>query len=84
MAQTSALLDKEDLLTEIERIKSLYPSAPPIGKTNPEQIERSSGLFANDPLFEAAVRAGQEWRKAESTENEREQNIKDASDVISA
>ena len=33
-------------------------------------LDNIFGIFADDPEFEKAVRAGQEWRKAEVSEEE--------------
>lgn len=73
MFQPTFSLSEAEFLEEVERIKARYPATPPIGKTDPEQIERLSGLFADDPLFDAAVRAGQEWRNADRPSDEQDE-----------
>ena len=33
------------------------------GRTAPDFLEQFSGIFANDPTFDEAVRLGREWRE---------------------
>ena len=70
-------LSETDFLQEVQRIKERYPATTPIGRTNPEQLERLSGIFANDSFFEAAVHAGEAWRSADrlADETDEEPNI---------
>ena len=73
-----------DFLAEVERIKAQYPATPPIGKTDPEALERLAGLFADDPYFEAAVRAGQEWRNADRPIDEEDEPMKHEDHAVPA
>lgn len=51
----------------VAKIKAKVESgAPPVtGRTSPDFLQRFSGIFANDPTFDEAVRLGQEWRHAD-------------------
>ena len=45
-------------------------SLPPQGKPSPQGWLSTFGMFANDPLFEAAMDAGELWRKQQTWEKE--------------
>jgi phage-related baseplate assembly protein len=47
---------------EIAQLKARL-SAIPTKKNN--WVERIAGTFANDPIFEEAVRLGRKWRKSD-------------------
>ena len=40
------------------------------GKPGPNDWERSFGMFANDPVYESAMKLGREWREAQTYEKE--------------
>ena len=50
---------------EVARLKAQI-ALPPSRGTNPNSwVEEMAGTFANDPIFEEAVRLGRKWRDAE-------------------
>ena len=55
------------LEAEVKRLKlqMAQETGAVSGKTAPDFLDRFSGIFANDPTFEEAVRLGKEWRYAD-------------------
>lgn len=45
-------------------------SLPPLGGASQQDWMSTFGMFANDPLFEAAMDAGESWRKQQTWEKE--------------
>ena len=64
-------LTEQEILAEIERIRHNYPALPRPKPTNPDFLERSSGVFADDPAFERVVRFSEEKRERERREASR-------------
>ena len=58
------------LETEMERLKQERSAAPapPIAPASTEEMpwwERIFGTFKDDPMFEEAMRLGEEWRRSQ-------------------
>ena len=52
---------------EVGRLQILFAQSRGMvsGRTAPDFLERSVGIFADDPTFDEAVRLGREWRNAD-------------------
>lgn len=63
-AQTSAALEERVAAVET-KLEKLEKAKPAQKSGEPQGWQRMVGIFADNPLFEEAVRHGKEWRASE-------------------
>lgn len=76
MTETETLTERIALLEEqVRQIQSRLPpeTGAVSGRTAPDFLARFSGIFANDPTFDEAVRLGREWRYADRPQEDADQ-----------
>ncbi len=61
---------REALEREIAQIREKYKDQPPavVGRTSPDFLEKYTGMFANDPVFDEMIRSIEEERERERRE----------------
>ncbi len=61
------------LETEMAQLKQRLDQEPASKATH--WVDQIFGIFADDPLFEEAVRYGREWRNSQGIENDEDNDI---------
>ena len=64
---------------EIAQIREKYKDQPPavVGRTSPDFLEKYTGIFANDPVFDEMIRYIEEERERERREARGEDDAED-------